>query len=622
MLACVLTAGWGADFTTFIGDSNDYRVAKVVVDAAGNSFVGGTRNSEAFAIKLDGAGKAVLFATLSGKGVDQANDLAVDAAGSIYLAGATSSTLLPLKSALQAAPGPGFIVKFSADATQILWCTYFPAPVAAMAIDSAGNVYVTGVTNLPSFPVTAGLPAGTVTPFNTIASASGAFVTKIAATGDRVVYSALIAGHQKNCGGGSSCFLSSRYTAGNAIAVDSAGNAYFAGNTETADLPVTSGGFQATGTGAFVGKVNATGSALVYLSYVGPGYDAITPFTNPLNFVSGIAADTAGNAYLSGSTSDPAFPGKAAGGADGFAAKINASGSAMLWGARIGGSADDRAAAIAVDAAGNVWIAGLTTSSDFPNQAGWSQGSDFAVELDAAGKNVLYSSRFPNGVAGASIAIDGSGVLHLAGPTGLVSTITASATLAPRIFAIANAAGGGATGRLAPGEVFSIYGPRIGAGAATHVTINGSAVPVLYAGDSQINAVAPQSLAGPAELRVGGAVFTAVVINADPQIFPVILNQEGSINSADNPARVGSVASVWATGLGTGGEIGCCDLQAGGPLHILYGGPAPGAPPGVVQINFEVPGVWFGGDSLTLNLIVRGRVSETVTLWVATPGIR
>ena len=94
---CVLAALPAADFTTYIGDDNDYRVARVIADASGNTYVAGTRDGGMFVMKLDTAGKITLFATLSGKGMDQPNDLAVDAAGNLYLAGATNSALLPLQ---------------------------------------------------------------------------------------------------------------------------------------------------------------------------------------------------------------------------------------------------------------------------------------------------------------------------------------------------------------------------------------------------------------------------------------------------------------------------------------------------------------------------------------------
>ena len=211
---CFLAALPAADFTTYIGDANDYRVARVIADASGNTYVAGTRDGGMFVMKLDAAGKIALFATLSGKGMDQPNDLAVDAAGNLYLAGATNSALLPLRNALQSTPGPGFVVKFNPDATQLLYSTYFPAAIQALALDAAGNIYVTGSTYSAAFPVTPGLPAGTVTPPGSINATSAAFLTKISAAGDQILYSTRISGHQKNCGAGSSCFLSSRSTLG------------------------------------------------------------------------------------------------------------------------------------------------------------------------------------------------------------------------------------------------------------------------------------------------------------------------------------------------------------------------------------------------------------------------
>ena len=157
---CFLAALPAADFTTYIGDANDYRVARVIADTAGNTYVAGSRDGGMFVMKLDATGNIVVFATLSGKGIDQPNDLAVDAAGNLYLAGTTSSALLPLRNPLQSTPGPGFLVKFSPDATQLLYSTYFPAPIQALALDAAGNFYVTGTTFSPTFPVTPGCLRG------------------------------------------------------------------------------------------------------------------------------------------------------------------------------------------------------------------------------------------------------------------------------------------------------------------------------------------------------------------------------------------------------------------------------------------------------------------------------
>ena len=665
---CFLAALPAADFTTFIGDSNDYRVARVIADGAGNTYVAGSRSPSLFVMKLDASGKITLFAALNGKGIDQANDLAVDSSGNLYLAGATSSPLLPLRNALQATPGPGFVIKFNPDATQILFATYFPAPIAALAIDAAGNLYVTGSTNSPTFPVTAGLPAGTVTPPTTIASASGAFLTKIAASGDRILYSALIVGHQKNCGAGSSCFLSGRHTAGVAVAVDPAGNAYLAGNTDTADLPCTTGALLTAGVGAFVAKVNAAGTSLVYLTYLGPGYTPVRPASDPSNAAYGIAADSTGNAYVTGSTSDPAFPFTSsayqrtpAGGTDAFVAKINPQGSSVVWGTYIGGKGDDMGRAIALDPSGNIYISGTTNSADFPNSKAWSQGSDFLIGLNSSGAALTYSSRFPNDTAAATLAVDTAGTLHFAGAGGLISTLSPALPLAPRIFGIANAAHGTATGRITPGEVFSIYGPHIGPAApltavadasgllpkslgGVQVTINGTPIPLLYVSDSQVNAVAPQFFSRPPVLRVTGngadtGDFATAIVDSDPEIFQrvdgtaVAINQDGSVNSPEHPAKADSIVAIWATGAGltpsfdavldgqiatVAQDLRCCQAYALGPVNVLYGGAAPGAVSGVVQVNFQVPALPnFYNGVITVSISAHDRDSSGVQIFVA-----
>ena len=543
-------------------------------------------------------------------------------------------------------------------------------------MDAAGNLYVTGSTYSAAFPVTPGLPAGTVTPPGSINATSAAFVTKISAAGDHILYSTRISGHQKNCGAGSSCFLSSRSTVGSAIAVDAAGNAYLAGNTDTYDLPTTTGALLGQGTGAFVAKVNAAGTALVYLTYLGPGYSPLSPYTNPANTVTGIAADAAGNAYVTGSTFDDAFPATAgayqtarAGGTDAFAAELNPLGSAVVWATYLGGKGTDAAHAIALDGRGDVWVSGTTDSTDFPNQQGWSQGSDFVAGLNPTGTTLFYSSRLPDDTAAASLAVDAIGTLHLAGYGGLVSTLSLMQPVAPRIFGIANAAFGPVGGRIVGGELISIYGPHIGPVApvtavadasgmmpkslgGVQVSVNGSPVTLLYVSDSQVNAVAPLNLSGTTarvQVSFNGVPpvdFVAAVVAAIPEIFQGVdgaaaaVNQDGSINSAEHPAPPGSIVAIWATGIGAtpygvwqdgriaadAADFGCCQITwaQGSPADVVYGGAAPGIVAGVAQVNFQVP-VQFAnfrlGYSPTLSVALGagGMTSHAVQIFVTVP---
>jgi hypothetical protein len=174
------------EFTTFIGDANRYQVARAVADSAGNTYIVGTRlrdgSSGVFVVKLDSAGNTVFFRDLSGSGPDTAADLAVDAAGNIYIGGSTSSTTFPIHNTLQSTSRPGFRLKLSADGSDIVWSTYFREAIKALAVDSRGNVYVTGSANDPTFPVTAALPNSKVG-LNMVPVISGAFLTKISEDG-------------------------------------------------------------------------------------------------------------------------------------------------------------------------------------------------------------------------------------------------------------------------------------------------------------------------------------------------------------------------------------------------------------------------------------------------------
>ena len=629
-------------------------------------------------MKLDPSGKIVLFTILSGKGSDAATSLAVDAVGNIYVAGSTSSPDFPLHNPFQSTPGPGFIVKLSADGSQLLYSTYFPEVIKALAVDAAGNVYVAGTTYLTSFPVTPGLPAGPVS-MAPAGITSGAFLTKLSADGSHIVYSALISGSSVDCGGGSSCYTGGRSTTGVAVAVDAAGEAYLAGNTNTDDLPTTPSAFLTKGPGAFVAKVNAAGSALAYLTYISPTNFIYTPNANPAVIAAAIAVDAAGDAFLAGATFDPALPATA--GAyqsafsgpytpgvtyplpptDAFALKLNPAGTAVVWASYLGGTGVDAAKSVALDASGNVWLTGTTASPTFPNLQGWSNGGgDFLAAFNPSGTALVYSARYPNDAVSQSVAADPTGLLHVAGPTGIVGTVMPGGTPTMRIFGIANAAAGPLVGRIVPAELVSIYGPHIGPATPVSATavsgflptslggvqvfFNGVAMPLLYVSDSQINAVAPQSATPGSSMtvhivsnNVTSPDYPLTVIAAEPEIFrnadgtAATLNQDGTLNSAANPAKAGSIVSIWVTGTGSiyprplDGQIStaaqdydCCQVEMGSSSGavVLYAGAAPGMVAGVVQINFQVPPYSGTPSAYGFTVIAGGTSSSTVGIYV------
>jgi uncharacterized protein (TIGR03437 family) len=486
----------------------------------------------------------------------------------------------------------------------------------------------------------------------------GAFFAKIDPAGSQILYAGVLTGPVPGCETaleGSSCLLSSASTSGSAIAVDPAGNAYIAGNAGMG-LPTTPGALLTAGIGAFVAKVNSAGTGLVYATYLGAGNLEPTVGTLATDFISAIAADGAGNAYLAGSTADLAFPATAGafqtalagqvappfvGPSDAFVAKLNPTGSAMVWATFLGGTAADAAQTIATDSAGNVWVSGITKSTDFPTKASVSpNGSEFLAELNSTGSALVYSALFPGNMVAAALAVDAGDTVHVGGATGLISAFSPGSapglSSAPWMFGITNAAGGVLLGRLAPAELISIYGLHLGPAApvsatfdaagflpttlgGVQVTINGTPAPLLYVSATQINAIAPveltAGLAGELQVAQNGAPlpdFRVMVDIAAPGVFlnpdgsAAAINQDGTVNSQANPAVVGSCVSIWATGTGyfpgsdgqmaTGANqfcslVGYCDILNTVPgysgINVSYIGAAPGTVNGVVQINFQ-----------------------------------
>ncbi len=402
----------------------------------------------------------------------------------------------------------------------------------------------------------------------------------------------------------------------------------------------------------------------MYFTLLGSGAQPIVGA--PENLLAAIAADTAGNLYIAGQTSDPNFPAAASAfqpslkGLNGFVAKLNPTGTAMVWATFLGGTGRDAAKTIAVDPSGNVWTSGTTSSADFPASSGFPNGQEFLVESNSSGSALTYSARYPANTVAAAITLDAQGVVHMAGATGLISTLTPSQSQAPHIYGIANAAGGVLTGNITPGELISIYGLHFGAAATAssfdsngdlptilggiQVTIFGAPAPLLYVSDTQINAIVP-SLPNSADsatsmtLTTNGASLPAVrlfVETAVPEIFQIspgfaaAVNQDGTVNSKTNPAQVGSYVSVWASGAGGGSDqlataaspsfyCDCAIQTLAGSLYMSYFGAAPEMPEAVTQVNFQVPPLPPQASHVfSFWLSVNGQRSDGVSIF-ATP---
>jgi hypothetical protein len=289
--------------------------------------------------------------------------------------------------------------------------------VFAIALDGSGNAYLTGQTNSLSFD---GKPAGPT--FNV-------FVTKLNPNGTGFVYTDIFAA----TGGGLACSPSGTGScSGNAIAVDSTGNAYVAG-AATAGFP-THAGFQTTfgggGSDAFALKLNSTGT-LVYSTFLGgSGRDN----------ANAIAIDGAGNAYVAGETQSPNFPTKnpiqspSASSNDAFITAVSSAGTSLVYSTVLGGSNTNLATGIALDGSNNAYVVGITDSSDFPTTAGVVQaqygGSEdgFVTEVKADGSAWVYSTYL--GGSGTDdalgIAVDAAGEAYVTGNTGSTNFPTAN----------------------------------------------------------------------------------------------------------------------------------------------------------------------------------------------------
>ena len=266
-----------------------------------------------------------------------------------------------------------------------------------IAVDGAGNAYVTGRTHTTTdFPVVVG-PDLT---HNGGSYFGDAFIAKVQADGSGLVYAGFIGGAGEDYG----------YD----VAVDAAGNAYVTGETTSNNLPTTPGVYDPSyngGQDAFVAKVNMAGTGLVYLTYIG---DVVSTSTNDSG--KSIAVDSSGNAYVLVDTSFGPY----GGGYDTSVVKLNAAGSAGLYVEYIGGNGDDRGDSLAVETTGNVYLTGRTTSNNM-HTAGvydttYNGGGDaFAAKVRTTIPRLVYATYIGDVVSpstddsGAGIAVNGSG---------------------------------------------------------------------------------------------------------------------------------------------------------------------------------------------------------------------
>lgn len=368
-------------YSTFIGGSASDGGYSVVVDAAGNAYVTGYTGStnfptssgsydtsfngpsdgyDAFVVKLNPAGSGLIYSTYLGGGhTDGGHELVVDGAGNACVAGRTESANFPTKNGAFDTSHNGFadafVVKLNQNGSGLSYATFLGGSSDdgsnGIAMDGAGNAYVSGSTESYNFPTTVGA-------FDTSYNGEkDTFVVKLNAAGSALFYSTFLGGTSPD--------------SGYAIAVDDAGNAYTTGDTESPDFPTTTGAFDRSynnGTDVFIAKLDPAGNSLVYATFLG-GSD----FDRGL----GIDATAAGSTYVTGSTNSSNFPTTAGafdrghnGRNDAFALRLDQDGKSLTYATFLGSSSDDWSNDIIVDEVGNIYTTGYAGSSNFPTVSG------------------------------------------------------------------------------------------------------------------------------------------------------------------------------------------------------------------------------------------------------------
>ncbi len=616
-------------FTQHFPDLNPNDTAVVLAaDASGNLFIVADAatgvltalTTHIHVTKTDGAGNVLATLDFGGSSTDTPKAAAVDAQGNLVIVGETQSTDFPLVSALQTS-GSIFVTKVDPQLHGILFSTLLgggPGGYAsAVAFDSATNIYVAGSTagfgQTPAFATT----QGALQPSPPVAAESAellayGFVAEISSNGRQLTFSTYFAGSGFTCyedANPCTSFPGSIgpyiYTTPAQIAVDSEGNVFIAGNTNSNNVPVSAGAFathcncnNSRGAG-FVAELSPGGGQLVWGTYIpipipatqGPAY-----YGGPQVSLTAMTLDASGNVILAGATPDgfpvtagalqPTYP-VPSGNAylnynAGFVAELNATGSNLTFATYLGD--DDLSlgaygpVGIAVDRNGVIWVSGSSDLAEMPAPLGAVMiGTNYIAGLSVDGSSVVSFFTAPTGAADQSLAVTSQGAIAALGTSG--SLLISSGSAGPYVMGLVELSASVVSPAVCGRELISLYGISIGAAnavtasisnntigrslAGIQVLFNGFPAALLYVGPNQINAIVPSEIADLFTTTVqivtpAGTINgpTLAVRPSVPQVFTnqtgyaIAVNQDGTINSQTNRAQPGSIVSIWLTGGG------------------------------------------------------------------------
>ena len=574
------------------------------------------------AASFGGSGISYNFIGSHGSASDTITQVSVDKDGNIYLAGTTYSTDFPQVQGLQTAPvtqctfNCGFRSLFAAkvgpDGQTIRYRTYISAPSdhspafapppllpAALAVDADGNAYIGGATTGEMFPS----PDGTVKRITT-AGGTDAFLLKLDPNG-RVIGSMFMGGKDDDA------FTS--------IVLGSDGFMYLAGTTKSVDFPITAGAYRATHSGgphAFVTKVRLPGNTVVFTALLGQAAGQLTSAEKPI-----IRVDAAGSAYVAVTTNSPDWPVTAgtaqpqcAGSScsDIVIARLSAAGDRVVYCTYLGGTGAETTGGLAVDGAGNAWIAGTTWSEDFPTTAGAFQRqrvtpqssapAAFVAKLNAQASRLEYSTYLDgsDNEEGRDIVVDSQGIAYVGGRTtskdfplrnavqvGLVNGICPEYTLSGSIPIRFHFCGGsGFVAALNPQGSGLVWSTNIGGGTVFALAVDSQRR--VYMGGKALDPMP----SGPG---------SASVVRFEPAVVSLQFAPNAITNAASfRPGlpHPGGLASIFVEGLDVTGTLFSgappLPLELGGVSIAVGGADAPilavaDLGGGRQQINFQVP---------------------------------
>jgi uncharacterized protein (TIGR03437 family) len=534
-----------------------------------------------------------------------------DALGNVYLAASATTGATPGAAQTQtgggACPEPGaifgvpivvpcrdaFIKKLDTNGNTI-FATLLGGPKddngTAATTDPAGNIYFTGTTG-GQFPTTANAA---------ITSGGAAFAAKLSADGATFLYVT---------------YLPGAISSPSAIAVDAQGNAFIAGATASGQPCVV--------------KVQADGSTILYTTTLGPETPIVAVLAIAPSAATALAVDASGNAFITGRTTSPAFPittgvvqPNLAGVENAFLTKLDPNGN-IIFSTYLGGSAADSALAVAVDVQGNLYVAGATSSLDFPTTSGsfepvamippWTNyPGGFVSKLNSGATSLLFSTYVPANFGSVGLVAGSSGDAYISGITLGLLPVTGSAPQ-PCFFDGLE-------------QMF-----------VAHLDANGALLDSTYTGASA-SFVSQMGIAGDGSILAAASnSFSRIVFGGPGWASPsclsaVALNSATLFNSLGAPSAVTPGELVTLTGFGIGPSTGVgYQPDAQGNIAVTLSGvqvffdgvAAPMFYAQSQQVNTQAPFELAGKSETSMTLQYNGATFGPVTLNVepAIPGL-